>query len=335
MSQISLTETVSCDEVRKQWRAALEGVLGAVRVTTGARGDGTGRSRTTRVGFVRMCDLEADTGGVDRTRRHIVGDTEAFVAFGVQERGTAVLTQTGRTVTAGPGELFLWDAGAPYTLDHPRAFTTRIVRLPRHVLVVGEAALRAGPVVVRASTGLGLALTALLDTLVTAGEPRSTVSADLYAEGVANLFCALVAEREHPSGGGGADTTTHPRRVLLARIRAHIEDHLAEPELSPGAVARAHHISVRYLHRLFEAEGITVARYIRQRRLARCAQELARRSPSPPTVSSIAQRWGFVNPAHFSRTFRDAHGHSPVEWRALRTSAGQDTAGLLEAGPRA
>lgn len=71
------------------------------------------------------------------------------------------------------------------------------------------------------------------------------------------------------------------RAHLLARIRAHIDDHLADPGLSPGTVARAHHISVCYLHRLFGAEGITVARFIRQRRLDRCAREPARGSPSP------------------------------------------------------
>ncbi|MFE2060360.1 helix-turn-helix domain-containing protein [Streptomyces sp. NPDC059446] len=93
-------------------------------------------------------------------------------------------------------------------------------------------------------------------------------------------------------------------------------------------MARAHHISVRYLHRLFEAEGITVARFIKQRRLDQCARELARRSPSPPTVSSIAGRWGFVNAAHFSRTFRAVHGHSPVQWRALRTATEQEAVRL-------
>ncbi|MFG2429080.1 helix-turn-helix domain-containing protein [Streptomyces sp. NPDC048590] len=329
MSQVSLTETVSCDDGRRRWRAAVEGVLGSVGVTTGGRGDVSARSRTTQVGFVRVSDLEADTGGVHRTRAHIAEDTEPFAVFGVQERGTSVLTQAGRTVTAGPGTLFLWDASAPYTLEHPTAFATRIVRLPRRVLAAGDTRAQAGGAVVPTTAGLGLALRALLDTLVTAEGPRSASIADLSAEGVANLFCALVAERERMSGTGRADTATDdPRRQLLARIRAHIDDHLADPELSPGTVAQAHHISVRYLHRLFEAEGVTVARYIRRRRLERCARELARRSVSPPTVSSIAQRWGFVSPAHFSRMFRAVHGHSPVEWRALRTSASLDAAAL-------
>ncbi len=47
---------------------------------------------------------------------------------------------------------------------------------------------------------------------------------------------------------------------LVAGVRAHIDDRLADPELSPASIAAAHHISVRYLHRLFAQEGTTVAR---------------------------------------------------------------------------
>jgi hypothetical protein len=50
-----------------------------------------------------------------------------------------------------------------------------------------------------------------------------------------------------------------PTSMLLTRIYAFIQQHLGDPELSPGAVAAAHHISVSYLHKLFHAEGATVA----------------------------------------------------------------------------
>ncbi|MDX2852994.1 AraC family transcriptional regulator [Streptomyces sp. PA03-3a] len=31
-------------------------------------------------------------------------------------------------------------------------------------------------------------------------------------------------------------------------------------------------------------------------------------------MGEIARRWGFVSPAHFSRSFRAAYGLSPGEW---------------------
>lgn len=61
---------------------------------------------------------------------------------------------------------------------------------------------------------------------------------------------------------------------------------------------------------------MTITRWILQRRLEECSRELARRGRVSPTVSSVAQRWGFVNAAHFSRAFRTAYGMSPREWRS-------------------
>ncbi|MEV6261473.1 helix-turn-helix domain-containing protein [Streptomyces sp. NPDC051784] len=321
-----------------RWGATLGSVLGEVRVTQADRGDEPdGRSSVTRVGFVRICDPAADVRAVSRTEPPTAGSPGEFVAFGLPERGTAVLVQGDRTATVGPAELIAWDPALPFTLDLSTASGTRIVRLPRRTLLITDGGLLAATgTVVSTEQGIGPVLKALLDILVEGGSPRSDAVASMSAESVANLFCALLAEGAQLSGADGGDDGD-PRGQLLDRIRGHIDDHLADPDLSPGTVARAHHISVRYLHRLFETEGITVARFIKQRRLHRCAQELGRRTASPPTVSSIAQRWGFVNPTHFSRTFRAFHGHTPVQWRALSTATDQDSdapaVGGATAGP--
>ena len=110
------------------------------------------------------------------------------------------------------------------------------------------------------------------------------------ASSLIDLFSTLVAERTRTTASGAGSTRNH----LVQRVREHIDQNLGDPALSPESVAREHHISVRDLHRLFEDEGITVSRLIQRRRLEKCAHELARRSPTSPTVSAIAQRLGFV-----------------------------------------
>jgi AraC-like DNA-binding protein len=45
----------------------------------------------------------------------------------------------------------------------------------------------------------------------------------------------------------------------MAQFHAFIWENLGDPNLTPGAIAAAHHISLRYLHKLFHAEGQTVA----------------------------------------------------------------------------
>jgi AraC-like DNA-binding protein len=105
------------------------------------------------------------------------------------------------------------------------------------------------------------------------------------------------------------------RDALLARIRAFIETHLGDPELTPAGVAAAHHISLRYLHRLFESQPHGVAGMIRELRLERCRRDLLDPAHADRTVAAIAARWGFASAAHFSRVFRAAHGLPPAEFR--------------------
>jgi AraC-like DNA-binding protein len=80
-------------------------------------------------------------------------------------------------------------------------------------------------------------------------------------------------------------------------------------------IAAENHVSLRYLHKLFETQQMTVAGWIRQRRLERCRRDLRDPALSHLPVSAIAARSGLIDAAHFSRVFRAAYGISPSEYR--------------------
>jgi AraC-like DNA-binding protein len=127
------------------------------------------------------------------------------------------------------------------------------------------------------------------------------------------ISIAMGARLGHrPGTAGGQDST---QRAMLMRVHAYIETRLADTELSPVTVAAAQHISVRYLHKLFETQQTTVAGWIRQRRLDHCRRDLLDPVLRSRPVSAIAARWGFTNPAHFSRVFRAAYDIPPGEYR--------------------
>ncbi|MBB5958104.1 AraC-like DNA-binding protein [Saccharothrix tamanrassetensis] len=100
--------------------------------------------------------------------------------------------------------------------------------------------------------------------------------------------------------------------VLLHRIQAFIDARLADPELTPERVAAAHHVSTRQLYRLFESEGTTVARWIRDRRLERCRRDLI---ADRVGVGVVGARWGMPDSSYFSRVFRQTYGCAPREYR--------------------
>jgi len=115
-----------------------------------------------------------------------------------------------------------------------------------------------------------------------------------------------------------------PVRTVPARVRALIESRLADPGLSAAAIADALGLSVRSLQRRFDGTGQSFAQWVRQRRLQRCHDDLCNPRWCDVSIASIAWRWGFVDPAHFSRCFRERYGCSP---RALRNKARSDLHG--------
>ncbi|GAA1414532.1 helix-turn-helix domain-containing protein [Kitasatospora putterlickiae] len=275
-----------------------------------------GRLVSHRLGHVRVSTLEADAARFARTAALIarIPCGEPHVGVGVQVSGRAVLEQDGRRAEVAAGGLVLYDTARPYAFDYPERFRTHLFHLPRRLLGVPEHDLRrVSATAVGPADGCGPVLLSFLGGLAATADSYPAPVGDRLAGSVADLLSALVAQL---TLGRAADEPDTPNTHLVRRIREYIERHLGDPDLAPERIAQAHHVSVRYLHRLFEGEGVTVSRLIQQRRLEACARELSRRGRTAPTVSAVAQRWGFVNPAHFSRAFRAAYGVPPREWRA-------------------
>ena len=139
----------------------------------------------------------------------------------------------------------------------------------------------------------------------------------MLADAIVGLVRALHGERQ-------AQVRALPRSVaradgLLQRIKDHIDQHLREPDLGPERIAKAHFISTRYVHKLFQPEGTTVSAWIRSRRLEGARRDLADPEYAGLTISALAARWGFSDPARFSRAFRAVYGCSPTEARAVAT----------------
>jgi AraC-like DNA-binding protein len=99
----------------------------------------------------------------------------------------------------------------------------------------------------------------------------------------------------------------------LRAIKADIEDNLARPDLSAATIAARHRLPLRYLQRLFEADGVSCTDYVLKRRLAR-AHQLLRESFDQP-ISAIAFASGFGHLSRFNRAFRSRFGQTPSDVR--------------------
>ena len=92
----------------------------------------------------------------------------------------------------------------------------------------------------------------------------------------------------------------------------HIERNL-DRRLEMEEIAKTAYSSPFHFQRMFlMLTGMTVAEYIRKRRLTLAAQELA---TSSSRVLDVALKYGYDSPESFSKAFRKIHGISPSEAR--------------------
>jgi AraC-like DNA-binding protein len=316
MSVVVSTDTLPVGDRPAFWHDVVCQTFVPLRVAMADNDHFSGSVTTDRLGQMQISTVDAQAQQVTRTPRLIAASPHDYMLVGLETKGPAVVAQDGREALLRPGDLAFYDATRPYLLGFRQAFQMQVFLVPRRAFGLSESLLnRITGVTVRGDEGLGALVAPFLSRLArqasayseTGGEQLGATAVDLLATVIAQQLAG--EDPTEPAPGG---------RALLARVRAFIAANLADPELSPESIARAHHISVRYLHRLFEAEDTTISRYIQHRRLERCRRELSGRSgTNAPTIAAIAHRWGFTDPAYFSRLFRAHYGHSP---RTLRTS---------------
>lgn len=101
-------------------------------------------------------------------------------------------------------------------------------------------------------------------------------------------------------------------KELHGRMLACIREHYADTEFDASALAARFNVSVRYVHKVFAAEGrgSTFLGTLRQERL-QAADRLLRVAGTSMSVADIAWRCGFADPVNFGRVFRQKNGITP------------------------
>ena len=105
------------------------------------------------------------------------------------------------------------------------------------------------------------------------------------------------------------------RAARLRVLRADILENLSNPELTVIAVALRQRVTPRYIHMLFEQEGITFSEYVLSQRLMLAHRMLTNSRFASLTITNIAFASGFGDLSHFNHTFRRRFGVTPSEVR--------------------
>ncbi len=270
-----------------------------------------GQMRSRVLDRMSIVQVTATSHEVHRTPALIARAHERYFKLNLQLEGTGLLVQDNREAVLRPGDLAIYDTNRPYTLTFEEQARMMVVMFPCDALslpadYVGQLA----AVRMAGSTGLSGIVGQFIRQLSENLDVLSGPSGSRLAANALDLVSTMLhAEMDI------APDRMKPQALLAVSIREYIEANLSDPLLSPATIAAAHFISTRHLHNVFHESGTTVASWIRSQRLEGARRDLRDPLHAGKSVGAVAARWGFLDAAHFSRTFRDAFGVPPSDWR--------------------
>ncbi|WP_191089338.1 AraC-like ligand-binding domain-containing protein [Microbacterium radiodurans] len=272
-----------------------------------------GALRGQAAGDVHVLTVAAAAHSVHRTESLIRGAAQHYFKFSLIEAGTGMIVQDGRETTLRAGDMTFYDTDRPYSLICEDDTRMSIVMFPKDLLALPSDRLaRMTATRLGTDSPVGSLVRPYLASLSGQVRDLDAHTARRLSRTAVDMVATLVEE------GMGAAASSSAHESLRSRVLGYIDENLASPELSPPAIAAAHYISVRHLHALFNDQGTTVSTVIRNRRLERCYDELIDPRGVDRSVTSIALANGFVDAAHFSRTFRAHYGVPPSGIRPTR-----------------
>ena len=266
-----------------------------------------GSLRSVKPGGVMVTRITGGPCTVLRSRSLIGSSDPELVKVVLYGHGRAGAEQDGRQCLPTPGDLVVYDTTRPYELQFWDSFDLIVLGIPRALLGphVHPLASRTASPVPTDSGGRRLAAALLRDA---ASDPDacSGSGAPHLADALVSVVLSALAEQP---------VAVRPTSDLAEQILTYSLGRLADPSLSPESVARAHHVSVRYLYKILQQRDVTLASWIRRHRLERIRRDLADPTLADRSVASIAAEWGVLDATHISRALRAEFGQSAVEIR--------------------
>lgn len=264
-------------------------------------------------GQMRVQRMFLSCGMAAQRTRELVADGNDDIVLQIHQTGRRVVSQRRREAIAEPGAGIFISNAEESAVVVPGQSRSIGIALSRRLMValcpaLDDALLRPIP----SDSGALRLLLRYLDVFDEEGalatpELRSTAGMHIHD------LCALAlgAKRE-------AAEMASIRGVRAARMRAikaDISGHL-NGDVSVTALALRQGVTPRYLHKLFESQGVTLSRYVLGQRLAHVHRRLAQPGSADLTISAIAYAAGFRDLSTFNREFRRHFGMTPSDVRA-------------------
>ena len=272
-----------------------------------------GEIRSYTLGRIVLSVLEAAPHKVGRTLDRIQFASSAPFIIIYQKSGIANYSQCEHFVCLKPGDFILYDPLQPYRMELPEPFEQVLFQFPRSTLkpLIGNLPDIIGLPVISTMPG-GEMCASLINSFEKNTKNFNPAAIHGFAETIVNLFVQVLDSelcRHNQSHLNNISGST------IARAKHYIIKNLKWNQLSLEIIAENAGVSSRHLNRLFKSEGMSVAKWVKNVRLERCASAFVHPSYSGKTVAEIAYEFGFNDISHFCRDFKKTYNFTPSEYR--------------------
>jgi AraC family transcriptional regulator, positive regulator of tynA and feaB len=262
----------------------------------------------TDIGSVRLAKVSASPCEVTRFAGDVARLSEAPYLVKFQMKGESHWSQRNKTVHLTPGDFVIASMAEPYSLQLFDDFEMPVLALTSRTMHT----LTRDP-----DQFLGVRMAAeeadcgLLSSFVSQVVARiSRLQEPMISRVEANILDLLGGVLSARNAHGAVSTAQ-----LLGQVKAYIGNHLHDQRLGPAMIAAAFTVSKRHIHSLFAADGMSLGRYVRSRRLD-ASRRMITDNPGM-SLTDVALGCGFYDLSHMSRCFRQQYDVTPRDFRAL------------------
>lgn len=251
--------------------------------------------------------------------RGAVSSAEDDLLVGVNLSGRSAAHYRDRELILDEGDAFVATRGLTgFSLTRVTPMRFMGFRVPRDAITPLVGRLDDGPIRVVPHGRGALNLLVTYAGAIVNQEPLETSELQrLVVTHIQDLIAATVgATRDGLAIAEGRGIRAARLRAIMADIAANVGD----CDLTVAAVASRQRVTPRYVHKLFEGEGLTFSTFVLGRRLSRAHQMLSGPRFGDHSISWVAFDVGFGDLSYFNRAFRRRYGATPSE---IKQAAGQ------------
>ncbi|MGJ7547023.1 transcriptional regulator FeaR [Pseudomonas alloputida] len=258
--------------------------------------------------------IGANCPHIHRNVKDIKHDGHDFFYVVHQVSGNAVMDHCGTQSVLNPGDLVLLDSSRPSDFYFSGMSEQISLIIPRHKLV---SSLQNSKIVLNQKICSTSRIGAVAGFIANQFFADPSDSDEL--ESVMDSLICLIRPAFTSADNSASSYNEKVQKSYFEKAQRCIEAKLSDFELTPEMIASELGTSKRTLHRIFAQHGLSIGRYILDRRLDKCASEFES-DADIQKISAVAFTWGFNDVSHFSRAFKTRFGVSPRGYRSKTAS---------------